>query len=63
MTTQTTSKEYAPIIEPRLRLLSPDQLLQIHLASLEVLEEQASTDERAHATAPLQSLSACDTQT
>ncbi len=38
MTTQNTSKEYAPIIEPRLRLLSPDQLQKIHLASLEVLE-------------------------
>jgi trimethylamine--corrinoid protein Co-methyltransferase len=29
---------YAPVIKPQLRLLSSDQLRQIHLASLEVLE-------------------------
>ena len=38
MTKSQTTSGYAPIIEPRLRLLSPEQLQQIHLASLEVLE-------------------------
>jgi trimethylamine--corrinoid protein Co-methyltransferase len=38
MTTPKTSSGYAPIIVPQLRLLSSDQLQQLHLASLEVLE-------------------------
>jgi len=29
---------YAPVINPQMKLLSSDQLQQIHLASLEVLE-------------------------
>ena len=38
MTNMDPTKGYVPVIQPRLRLLSSDQLQQIHLASLEVLE-------------------------
>jgi trimethylamine--corrinoid protein Co-methyltransferase len=38
MTKSQTTTGYEPIIKPQLRLLSSEQLQQIHLASLEVLE-------------------------
>ena len=38
MTSKDRNHGYAPIIGPRMTLLSSDQLQQIHLASLEVLE-------------------------
>jgi trimethylamine--corrinoid protein Co-methyltransferase len=38
MATRKASSGYAPNIKPRLKLLSTEQLQQIHLASLEVLE-------------------------
>ena len=38
MTDPQASSGYSPIINPQIKLLSSDQLKQIHLASLEVLE-------------------------